>query len=171
MATRAGATGAGGAPEAWRGTHYLIMGAAIVLLTAGLTALSFGSGAGVQGHASMSPALIIHLGTVLPALPLGAWILVTRKGGAVHRTLGRIWGGMMVTTAVSSFWLQENGGLSFIHVFSVITLVSIPLGVFWIRRGNLERHRRAMTNTYIGLVIAGLFAFAPGRLLWTWLFG
>jgi uncharacterized membrane protein len=165
------ATRAAGPARAWRGGNWLIVGAAILLLTFGLTALSFGSGAGVQGHAAMSPALIIHLGTVLPALPLGAWLLVRRKGGAVHKLLGRIWGGMMVTTAVSSFWLQENGGLSFIHVFSVITLVSIPLGVFWIRRGIMERHRRAMTSTYIGLVVAGLFAFAPGRLLWAWLFG
>lgn len=163
------ATRAAGPARGWQGTNYAIVAAAIFLLTAGLTALSFGSGSQVQGHAAMSPALIIHLGTVLPALPLGAWLLVRRKGGAVHRLLGRIWGGMMVTTAVSSFWLQENGGLSFIHVFSVITLVSVPLGIFWIRRGNLERHRRAMTSTYIGLVVAGLFAFAPGRLLWTWL--
>ncbi|HEX8191599.1 MAG TPA: DUF2306 domain-containing protein [Allosphingosinicella sp.] len=166
MATRAAQPA-----RAWKGGNYLIVAAAILLLTFGLTALSFGSGAGVQGHASMSPALIIHLGTVLPALPLGAWLLVARKGGALHRLLGRVWGAMMVTTAISSFWLQENGGLSFIHVFSVITLVSIPLGIFWIRRGNLERHRRAMTSTYIGLVVAGLFAFAPGRLLWTWLLG
>jgi uncharacterized membrane protein len=35
----------------------------------------------------------------------------------------------------------------------------------------LERHRRTMTNVYIGLVVAGVFSFAPGRLLETWLFG
>ncbi|HZF94482.1 MAG TPA: DUF2306 domain-containing protein [Allosphingosinicella sp.] len=165
------ATRAAGPARAWRGGNYLIVGAAIFLLTFALMALSFGSATEAQGHAAMSPALVIHLATVLPALPLGAWILVKRKGGAVHRLLGRVWGAMMVTTAISSFWLQENGGLSFIHIFSVITLVSIPIGIFWIRRGDLERHRRAMTSTYIGLVVAGLFAFVPGRLLWTWLLG
>ncbi len=52
-----------------------------------------------------------------------------------------------------------------------MTLISVPLAIFWILRGDVARHRRAMTNTYIGLVVAGLFAFAPGRLLGTMLFG
>jgi uncharacterized membrane protein len=77
----------------------------------------------------------------------------------------------MVTTAISSFWLQDSGRLSFIHIFSVATLVSVPLAIFWIRRGDVERHRRALTNLYIGLMVAGLFAFMPGRMLAGWLFG
>jgi uncharacterized membrane protein len=147
------------------------VGAAIFLLTFTLAALSFGSGSAAASHPKLSLPMIIHLGTVLPALPLGAYVLVRKKGGVVHRLLGRVWGAMMVTTAVSSFWLQETGTLSLIHIFSVITLVSIPLGIFWIRRGNVERHRRAMISVYIGLVVAGLFAFSPGRLLWAWLLG
>jgi uncharacterized membrane protein len=169
MATRAAGT-AGRAPGWGRG-QYAAVGAAIFLLTFALMALSFGPGTGAARHASMSLPLMIHLGTVLPALPLGAYVIVARKGGATHRLLGRIWGGLMVTTAISSFWLQETGGLSFIHIFAIITLVSVPLGIFWIRRGNVERHRRAMTSTFIGLVVAGLFSFVPGRLLWAWTFG
>ena len=157
-----------GAP-AW--INLLITGAAIALLTLALTALSFGLSPATNGRSAMPVALLIHLGTVLPALPLGAYILLRPKGGVRHRLLGRIWAVLMVATAISSFWLQESGGLSFIHIFSVVTLVSIPLALFWIWRGNVERHRRAMTNTYIGLVIAGLFAFAPGRLLGSWLLG
>jgi uncharacterized membrane protein len=150
---------------------FALMGVAIALLTATLTALSSFGSAPSAGREPMSPALIIHLGTVLPALPLGAYILISRKGGRLHRLLGRIWGGMMLVTAVSSFWLRTNGSLSPIHIFAVITLVSIPLAVAAIRRGDVERHRRAMTGTYIGLIIAGAFAFLPGRLLNTWLGG
>ena len=149
----------------------LIAGAAIALVTFTLTALSFGLSPSTDGDRAMSLPLVIHLATVLPALPLGAYVLLRRKGGSAHRLLGRLWAALMVITAVSTFWLQEGGRLSFIHLFSVLTLVSVPLAVFWIRRGNVERHRRAMTNTYIGLVVAGLFAFAPGRLLGGWLFG
>lgn len=151
-------------------TNHLLAGAAIALLTLTLTALSFGLAPSTDGEKAMSLPLVIHLSTVLPALPLGAYILMQPKGVRSHRLLGRIWAALMVITAVSSFWLQEAGGLSFIHMFAVITLVSIPLAVFWIRRGNVQRHRRAMTNTYIGLVVAGLFAFAPGRLFGGWLF-
>jgi uncharacterized membrane protein len=147
---------------------FALMGVAITLLTATLTALSFGMAPSTRSEA-MSLALIIHLGTVLPALPLGAYILLSRKGGRVHRLLGRTWAGMMMVTAISSFWLTSNGGLSPIHIFSVMTLVSIPMAVVAIRRGHVERHRRAIMGVYIGLVIAGAFAFLPGRLLNTWL--
>ena len=157
------------ARRAW--INYLIAGAAITLLTFTLTALSFGLAPSTQAKMEMSLPLVIHLATVLPALPLGAYVLIRRKGGPAHRMLGRIWAGLMMVTAASSFWLQEGGKLSFIHIFSVVTLVSVPLAIFWIRRGNVDRHRRAMTNTYIGLVVAGLFAFAPGRFLGAWLFG
>lgn len=149
--------------------NILAVAAATTLLTFTLIALSFGLSPRPGQPTPMSLPLIVHLGTVLPALPLGAWILLRRKGGRLHRLLGRVWAGMMVTTAISSFWLGE--GLSFIHLFSVMTLVSVPLAIFWIRRGDVERHRRTLTNVYIGLVVAGLFAFAPGRLLETSLFG
>jgi uncharacterized membrane protein len=158
------------APKSFGIRDYIVIAAAITLLTGTLTALSFGSAPSTHAE-PLSLPLLIHLGTVVPALPLGAYILISRKGGARHRALGRIWAGLMVTTAISAFWLQSNGSLSYIHIFSVITLVTIPLSVFYIRRGWVERHKRAMTGTYIGLVVAGAFAFLPGRLLHVWLFG
>jgi uncharacterized membrane protein len=79
---------------------------------------------------------------------------------------------MMMVTAVSSFWLQSlSGGLSFIHLFSVITLVSIPLGVRQARRGNMAAHRNTMRGVYFGLIAAGLMAAAPGRFLGMLMFG
>ncbi len=143
--------------------------AATTLLTFTFMALSFGLSPGAEERTAITPALVIHIGTVLPALPLGAWVLLRRKGGRLHRLLGRVWAAMMVTTAVSSFWL--GGEFSFIHLFSVMTLISVPLGIFWIRRGNVERHQRTMTYLYVGLVVAGAFSFAPGRVLSTALFG
>jgi uncharacterized membrane protein len=47
----------------------------------------------------------------------------------------------------------------------------VPLAIFWIRRGDVDRHQRTMVYLYVGLVVAGLFSFAPGRLLATSLFG
>jgi uncharacterized membrane protein len=166
MATRGGRR-----TRSWGWSNYLVVGAATVLVTFTLTALSFGTTSDTEGKTAISLPLIIHLGTVLPALPLGAYVLIRHKGSWLHRLLGRIWAGLMTTTAVSAFWLQDTGGLSFIHLFSAATLISIPLAIFWIRRGDVERHRRVMTNIYIGLVVAGLFAFAPGRLLGVWLLG
>jgi uncharacterized membrane protein len=132
--------------------------------------LSFGTAPSTHPE-PLSLPLIIHLATVLPALPLGAYLLVRRKGDPLHRMLGRLWAALMVVTAISTFWLRTNGSLSFIHIFSVITLISIPVAIVRIRRRDVEGHRRSMVGVYIGLVVAGAFAFLPGRLLSSWLFG
>ena len=54
----------------------------------------------------------------------------------------------------------------------MITVCLLPLGVYAARRHNVNLHRRVMTNTFLGaLVIAGLFTFFPGRLVWQMFFG
>lgn len=127
---------------------------------------------GWRPPAGAEVALYIHLFTVIPAVPLGAFVLWGRKGGRTHRLLGRIWGALMMVTALSTFWLQSlSGGWSFIHLFSVLTLVSIPLAVWNARRGNIRAHRSAMRGVYAGLISAGLLAMVPGRTLGTLLFG
>jgi len=111
-------------------------------------------------------ALFIHVGTVVPALLLGGPVLIMKKGTALHKMLGRIWAALMMTTAISSFWLQGLvGTIGPIHIFSVITLVSIPRAIWAIRKGDVITHQRAMVGPYIGLLVAGLFSFMPGRMM------
>lgn len=125
-----------------------------------------------RGSENTPWALAIHVGTVVPALFLGAPILLMKKGTALHKALGRIWATLMMTTAISSFWLTGlTGGVGPIHIFSVVTLVSIPWAIYNIRKGNIIAHQRAMTGPYIGLFIAGLFSFLPGRLMGNLAFG
>lgn len=125
----------------------------------------------ISGDASVSYddtpwALTIHLGTVIPALFLGIPVLLMKKGTRAHKMLGRVWAALMVITAISSFWLQGlTGGIGPIHVFSIITLVSIPRAIHAVRKGDLVAHQRAMIGPYIGLIIAGLFAFLPDRMM------
>lgn len=127
---------------------------------------------GWRPPAGAEVALFIHLFTVIPAVPLGAFLLWRTKGDRIHRMLGRIWGALMMVTSLSTFWLQSlSGGFSFIHLFAVLTLVSIPLAVWNARRGNIRAHRNAMRGVYAGLVAAGLLALVPGRTLGTLLFG
>lgn len=144
-----------------------ILGLGIIVLTLALMALSYGNGQASDN--SLSIAVMIHLGSVVPALPLGAYVLLRRKGDRVHKLLGKIWVVLMLVAGVGSFWI--GSGLSFIHLFSVLVLVSVPISIFAIRRGDVVGHRRAMEGMYIGLVIAGAFAFIPGRLLGSSLFG
>lgn len=141
--------------------------------TGGLTALGFAlrpeTGTDWQTPAW---ALWLHIGTVVPALPLGAWVLMSRKGTGAHRIAGRVWALMMLVTSIASFWIRDlTGGIGPIHLFSVLTLVSIPMAIWHARRGNIAAHRQAMVGVYIGLVVAGLFALMPGRFLLSTILG
>ncbi len=127
---------------------------------------------GWRAPAGAELALYIHLFTAVPAIPLGAFVLWRKKGGRIHRLLGRIWGTLMMVTALSTFWLQSlSGGFSFIHLFAVLTLVSIPIALWNARRGNIRAHRNAMRGVYAGLISAGLLALVPGRTLGALLLG
>ena len=114
-----------------------------------------------------SGAVVAHLATVLAALPLGISQLLLPKGTLRHRIVGYIWIVLMVTTAIVSFAVHTiNGGLSPIHLFSVLTLVSAPGIVLAARKGQVDHHRNAVLGLMLGgLVIAGLFTFIPGRAL------
>lgn len=127
-----------------------------------------------EGNDYQTPpwALWIHLATVVPAVPLGAWVLWGPKGTRGHKAAGRIWALMMMVTAIDSFWLRSlTGGIGPIHIFSILTLYSIPVSIWNARRGNIEAHRRAMVGVYAGLFIAGGFTMIPGRYLSTLFFG
>lgn len=144
----------------------VIAGGAILL------AFAHGLASGADARSSMRNLwLVLHLVAVLPALPLGAYVLARRKGDALHRALGKLWAVLMLAAALTSFGLRGmTGSFSAIHLLSIVVLVMIPRGILLARRHRIEAHRRVMSLTYLGLAVAGLFTLLPGRLLGTWLF-
>ena len=137
----------------------IVGGAALVgsmLLIAVMRRLN--SGVPIGG---MSPWLAVHLATVIPSLPLGAYVIIRRKGDRLHQILGRTWAILMIVTAIASFGVQTSGHLSWIHLLSILVLVSVPRGVAAAMTHRIDAHRRIMTNVYIGLIAAGLFVFLP----------
>ncbi len=115
----------------------------------------------------------IHVLTVFYALATGPVQFLLPKGTGFHRALGWTWAGAMLVTAISSLFIREinDGGFSPIHFFSVWTFVSLPLAVWLARRGDIRAHRGIMIGLYIGLIIAGVLAIAPGRVIWAMFFG
>jgi uncharacterized membrane protein len=113
-----------------------------------------------------------HVATVSLALVLGPVQFVLPKGTALHRTLGWSWSLAMFSTAVMTFFIRDmnNGAFSPIHLFSVMTLIGVPAAVWLARTGRIASHTRAMIGLYIGLVIAGVTAITPGRLIWDMFF-
>lgn len=128
-------------------------------------------------YATYVPLAYAHLATILPAFAIGTYMLIRRKGTPLHRLLGKIYMVLMLVTATITLFMPAAVGFrllnhfGFIHLFSVLTLTSVPLAYFAAKRHDIPSHRRNMIGLYVGgLIIAGGFAFMPGRLLNTWLF-
>lgn len=126
---------------------------------------------------SYSQLAYVHLATVLPGFLIGSYILLTRKGTPTHKRLGKIYLALMLLTATITLLMGAEvgptlfGHFGLLHLFSVTVFVSVPLALYGARTGNLWLHVGSMTGLYVGgLIIAGGFAFMPGRLLHSWLF-
>ena len=122
--------------------------------------------------ASFTPVVWIHLFAAVAALVLGALVFLARKGTLLHRVAGRTWAGLMLVAAASTFWIKGNGSYSWIHLLSILTLLLLAGVVYAAIKGNIRRHRAGVIGLYSGsLVVAGLFALMPGRLLGKMLWG
>jgi uncharacterized membrane protein len=117
----------------------------------------------------------VHAFAAMAAFVLGVVQFAAPKGTLPHRTLGWIWVGLMLSVAVSSFWIHQIrlvGLWSPIHLLSIFTLITVPLGVWRAHRHQVADHRLIMTLVFSGaLVIAGLFTLLPGRIMHAVVFG
>jgi uncharacterized membrane protein len=119
----------------------------------------------------------LHLATIIPSILLGIYLLGNPKGTVRHRLLGKIWCALMVITAlialmIRGYFLPNWHGINPIHLFSILTLISVPRIIWNARQHNVAGHEKAVLGLCMGsLFIAGLFAFMPGRLMNIWLFG
>ncbi|SNT16581.1 Uncharacterized membrane protein [Noviherbaspirillum humi] len=121
--------------------------------------------------APLSGIILFHALGAGGAILIGGAVLLMRRGTPRHRMLGRLWAACMFATALSSFFIRSDGHFSWIHGLSLYVLISITLAVAAIMRGKVSVHRRAMTGTYAGLAIAGLFTLMPQRVLGQMLWG
>ena len=124
----------------------------------------------------MSPTLIpffaapwviqLHILAAFFAIAGGGVQFFLPKGTAGHKLIGRLWVLSMAVVALSSFFIHEIrlfGLFSPIHLLSVMTLCFLYLGVRAARAGQIVRHRKIMTYSYVlALIITGLFT------LFTW---
>jgi uncharacterized membrane protein len=122
-----------------------------------------------------APAIPLHAFAAMTAFALGLVQFAAPKGTLPHRTIGWIWVLLMISVAVSSFWIHTIrlvGPFSPIHLLSIFTLIMVPLAVWRAHRHRVADHRRIMIMTFIGaLVIAGLFTLLPGRIMHAVVFG
>jgi uncharacterized membrane protein len=120
-------------------------------------------------------AIPAHAFAAMTAFVLGVVQFAAPKGTLPHRTLGWIWVLLMLSVAISSFWIHQIrliGVWSPIHLLSILVLVSVPLAVWKAHHHEVADHRRIMILVFSGaLVIAGLFTLLPGRIMYAVVFG
>ncbi len=137
---------------------------------------------------SLSPLLSapwiiqIHAFGAIAAFFLGVVQLAAPKGTLPHKSLGVVWVLLMATIAVSSIFIRPafHPGLPIarwfgpIHIFTIITLYGVVQGAYFLLRGGptLKFHARPFRGIFVGgLIIAGAFAFLPGRIMHAVVFG
>ncbi|NQY12245.1 MAG: DUF2306 domain-containing protein [Henriciella sp.] len=161
------------------GTLWVVLGALVIYAIVSSLILAAHPEAEPRFRLSLDPiltaslAIQVHVTAAISALLIGALILLAPKGIGFHKTMGWAWVIAMVITAISSFFLTGLMGnsLSPIHALSAWAMISLPFGIAAIRRRDIRQHRQSMTGMFVGaLVIAGLFSFLPGRLMWEMLF-
>src|SRR5262245_46537811 len=115
-------------------------------------------------------AVQIHVLTVAPAFGIGTWLIFfSAKGKTTHRALGYAYLSLMMATAIAATFIHRSNpdgpfGLSLIHLFVPLTLLSVVGAIVSARRGRIASHRAAMRGLYFGgLLLAGALAFLPGR--------
>jgi len=111
----------------------------------------------------------IHAIMAMIAIILGGIQLSMKKGGVIHKLLGRIWIGIMMFVAITSFFINEIklwGAYSPIHLLSLLTIFLLGVGIYYARVGNIKRHKETMIALYFfALIVAGFFTLMPGRVM------
>ncbi len=84
---------------------------------------------------------------------------------------------MLITAIITSFMSARVGPtlfdhLGYIHLFSFLTLYTVPGAYLDIKKGDIKAHQRKMIGLYVGgMLIAGGFTFFPGRYMYSVFFG
>lgn len=114
----------------------------------------------------------LHLATVIPCFFIGTLLLLIKKGTSIHKNFGRIYMVLMLFTALVTLCMpavvgpQFIGHFGWIHLFSFLTLYTVPTAYTAIKKGNVRAHKRKMILLYFGaIIIAGGFTFVPGRFM------
>ncbi len=124
----------------------------------------------------------VHAFGAMAGFLLGVIQFVAPKGTLPHKAIGFVWILILSTVGVSSIFIRPSiaPGLpiaqwfSWIHIFTLLTFWAVIEGSYLLIRGGpaLKRHANAFRGLFIGgLVIAGGFAFLPGRTMHEVVFG
>ncbi len=121
------------------------------------------------------PLVQLHAASAMCSVVLGPVALWRKSRDKWHKAAGYLWILMMVTTAISSFWINDIrliGPFGPIHLLSLLTLTSLTMGLRYAILRRISAHQRVMKALYFwSLGVAGLFTLLPGRIMGQVVFG
>lgn len=156
----------------WR--DHPVQAALVLLVVTGALTLVLGYATG-RIHTDFSIwnklpwAVRIHASSAIFAFFLGGAQLVLPKRRKLHIVMGVTWVIAMISTATSAMFIQEiiPDHFSPIHLFVLLTVVGLYRGLMPLFRRRYRPHGKNMRGLYFGaLVLAGLFTFLPGRVMY-----
>lgn len=108
----------------------------------------------------------IHIAVAITSLLLGAVVLLQKKGGKRHRTLGYLYSAALLLVNLSALSVyEESGGPGPFHILALISLATLGAGFVpaFLRKPKhawSSLHAYFMSWSYVGLVAAGLAQMA-----------
>ncbi|WP_042143417.1 MULTISPECIES: DUF2306 domain-containing protein [unclassified Pseudoalteromonas] len=113
----------------------------------------------------------IHLLVVILSIILGFLNLVLEKGTHLHKLNGKYWVALMLIASFSSFFIMPTGSLTWLHLFAILVIVTVLIGMLAIYKHDKQLHIGCMFGAFIGTVISAVIAVSvEGRLLHSILF-
>lgn len=110
--------------------------------------------------------IVVHAVAASYSLLFGAFQLLRRtKGGKLHKVIGRIWVAAMYLVCFTSFGIQTlNGGFSWLHGLSILTIITVSIGLWAAIKRKIPAHKSFMTGSYFGILGAFVGVIAvPSR--------
>lgn len=106
-----------------------------------------------------SLVIAIHAIAATGVVLLGPIQILRRTKDRRHRFIGRSWVVLMYLVCTSGMFIYSlTGSFTLFHALAIWTFISTTLGVIAIRRGNVRRHIGMMVGSYLGALVAGIFA-------------
>ena len=103
-----------------------------------------------------------HATLALLAVPLGLYILLTKKGTKLHNIIGRIWVTFLIIVSLIAILIQaiNPGQYSLIHLLILWTIGSLIYSIWRIKKfkkTKIEKYKFAHMCPMIGVYVGGTF--------------
>ncbi|MDB5175602.1 MAG: hypothetical protein JWM81_460 [Candidatus Saccharibacteria bacterium] len=99
--------------------------------------------------------ITLHAIVAVTAIVLGTFNAVRMvRGDRLHKAVGRTWAGLMLFISITGLFIGDyKSGIGiFLHGLAIWTIISISLGIYFARRGNIKSHKGFMLGSYFGLL-------------------